>query len=49
MKIYFNSDDDFHLNKTIDILKITIVVRAVFHENKYYPQVFLINVYIDYK
>ena len=42
MKITFNSDDELPLNKTVEIPKITIVVRAVFHENnKYYPQVFL--------
>ena len=30
------------LNKTIEIRTMTIVLRAVFHENnKYYPQVFL--------
>ena len=42
MKIKFNSDDELPLNKTIEIPIITIVARAVFHENnKYYPQVFL--------
>ena len=42
MKIKFSSDDDLPLNKTTEILIITRVVRAVFHENsKYYPQVFL--------
>ena len=42
MKIKFNSDDELSLNKTIEIPTITIVLRAVFHENKkYYPQVFL--------
>ena len=42
MKIYFNSDDDLPLNKTIDINSITIVVRAVFHgNNKYYSQFIL--------
>ena len=44
MKIFkkskFNSDDQLLLNKTIKI--ITMVVRAIFLENKkYYPQVFL--------
>ena len=40
MKIKFNSDDELPLNKTIVIPTMTIVVRAVFHENnKYYPQV----------
>ena len=42
MKMKFNSDDELPLNKTIEIPTMTIVVRAVFHENnKYYPQVFL--------
>ena len=42
MKIKFNSDDDFLLNKTFELHNITIVVRAVFHENnKYYPEFFL--------
>ena len=42
MKIKFNSDDELPLNKTIEILTMTIVVRAVFHENdKYYPRVFI--------
>ena len=42
MKIKFNSDDKFPLNKKIEIPTMIIVVRAVFRENnKYYPQVFL--------
>ena len=42
MKIKFNLDDELPLNKTIEIATMTIVVRAVFHENnKYYLQVFL--------
>ena len=42
MKIKFNSDNDLPLNKTIEILNVTIVPRTVFYENnKYYPQVFL--------
>ena len=42
MKIKFNSDNELSLKKTIEILTITIVVRAIFHENnKHYPQVFL--------
>ena len=39
MKIKFDSDDILPLNKAIEISIVTIVVRAVFHENnKYYPQ-----------
>ena len=41
MKIKFNSDDKSPLNKTIKIPTTTIVASAIFHENKYYPQVFL--------
>ena len=42
IKIKFNSNDDLPLNKTLELHNMTIVVRAVFHEdNKYYPQVFL--------
>ena len=38
----FNSDDELPLNKTIEILTMTIVLRALFHEiKKYYIQVFL--------
>ena len=37
-KVKFNSDDELPLNKTIKIPTMTIVVRAVFHENnQYYP------------
>ena len=42
MKIEFDSDKNIFLNKKMEIPTVTIVVRAVFHENdKYYPQVFL--------
>ena len=42
MKIKFNLDEELPLNKMIESPTMTIVVRAVFHENnKYYPQVFL--------
>ena len=42
MKIKFNSDNELSLNKTIEIPKIMIAVRTVFHENnRYCPQVFL--------
>ena len=37
MKIKFDSDDNLPLNKTIEISIVTIVIRAVFHDNnKYY-------------
>ena len=42
MKIKFNLDNELPLNKTIEILTMTIAVRAVSHENnKYNLQVFL--------
>ena len=37
-----NTDGNLPLNKPIETPIVTIVVRAVFHENnKYYAQVFL--------
>ena len=40
IKIKFNSDCKLPLNKTIEIPRMIIVVRAAFHENnKYYAQV----------
>ena len=41
MKIKFNSDNELPLNKTVEIPTITIVARAIFLENIYYPQVSL--------
>ena len=39
MRIKFDADDKLPLDKTINYPIITIVLRAVFHENdKYYPQ-----------
>ena len=41
MKIKFNLDNELPLNKKIEIPTMTIVVRAVFHENnKYCPHIF---------
>ena len=41
MKIKFNSDDDFPLNKQLNFLSITIVIRNIFQKDgKYYPQFF---------
>ena len=41
MKIKFNSDDNFFLNKQLKFLSVTIIVRSVFEkDDKYYPQVF---------
>ena len=42
IKNKFYSDNELPVDKTIEILVMTIVVRAIFYENnKYYPQVFL--------
>ena len=44
MKIKFNLDDEFPLNKITEILSMTIVVRDAFHENnKYYLRVDLVE------
>ena len=42
MNIKFFLDDELPLNKTMGILSMIIVVRAIFlKNNKYHPQVFL--------
>ena len=42
MKIKFNSNDDFPLNKPLKFHAMTIIIRSVFEEDgKLYPQVFL--------
>ena len=42
MKIKFNSDDDFPLNKQLKFFNLTIPVKTVSEEDgKYYPQIFL--------
>ena len=42
MKIKFNSDDNWPLNKTLKIQNITIVIRFAFKEHgKFCPQVYL--------
>ena len=44
MKIKFNSDDELPLNKAIETPSMIKVVSVVLHENnKYYPQVFLVE------
>ena len=40
MKIKFNWDNKLPQNKTTEIPTMTVVVRAVFHENYKYSQVF---------
>ena len=42
MKIKFNSDDTFPLNKTLKLHNMTIILTSAFEEDgKYYLQVFL--------
>ena len=42
MKIKFNTDDDIPLNKQLNIMIITVVIRNIFEKDeKYYPQCFL--------
>ena len=42
MKIQFNSDDDLPLNKQLNFLTVTVIIRNIFEKNgKYYPQIFL--------
>ena len=42
MKIKFNSDDDFPLNKPLKFHAMIIIIRSVFEEDcKLYPQIFL--------
>ena len=39
MEIKFNSNDDLPLNKQLEFLNLTNIVRTVFEEDtKYYPQ-----------
>ena len=42
MKIRFESDDNLHLVKILNLHMLTVIVRSVFEEDgKYYPQGFL--------
>ena len=41
MTIKFNSDDNLLLNKMLKIYVLTVVVRSVFEDGKYYPHYFL--------
>ena len=41
MKIKFNSDDDFPLNKPLKFHAVTVIIRSLFEEDsKFYPQLF---------
>ena len=42
MKIKFNSDDDISLNKQLNFLSITVIIRNVFEKDgKHHPHIFL--------
>ena len=42
MKIKFNSNDNILLNKQLNFLTITVIIRNIFEKDgKYYPQIFL--------
>ena len=47
MKIKFNSHNDLPLMKTLELHKMTIDDRSVFHEgNQYYPQCFFKRMFV---
>ena len=41
MKIKINADDNLPLNKPLKLQNMTITIRSVFEDGKYYPQAFL--------
>ena len=42
MKIKFNSDDDTPLNKELNFISVTLIIRNIFEKDgKYHPQCFL--------
>ena len=41
MEVKFNSDDNLPLNKMLKLHILTVIVRFVFEDGKYYPQVVL--------
>ena len=48
MKIKFNSEDDFPLNKPLKFNAVAIIVRSVFEEDgKLYPQLFLNDTFYE--
>ena len=49
MKIKFNSDDNLPLNKTLKFHNMTIVIRSVFEDGKFYPQVYSDECLYEYK
>ena len=50
MKIQFNSGDDFPLNKQLNFLSITVIIRNIFEkDDRYYPHIFLDDFCMKYK
>ena len=45
MRIKFNSDDNFPLNKILKLHNMTMIIRSVVEEEdgKFYPQIYLDN------
>ena len=41
MQIKLNSDDNLPLNKMLKLHMLTVIVRFVFEDGKYYPQAVL--------
>ena len=41
MKIKFNTDDNLPLNKPVKLHLLTIIVRCIFEDGKFYPQLYL--------
>ena len=41
MKIKFNTDDNLPLNKLLTLHLLTIIVRCIFEDCKFYPQPYL--------
>ena len=41
IKIQFNTDDNLPLNKPVKLHLLTIIVRCIFEDGKFYPQLYL--------
>ena len=41
--ISFDTDDILSLNSIINIYSIAIIIKSVFKDNKFYPQIYLTN------
>ena len=45
-KIKFNSADNLLLSRALKLYNLTVVVKSVFKDGKYYPQVFLEEIFL---